>query len=192
VAVRLLPRVFRLALRHVSSRQQKDFVKRNDAGFALIGSLLVASLATVLLTLVQKIGQDRAAATAPARPTLTSILAEQKLEHLRGLSWGFDDAGVPLMDAELALSPQGALQRDTIGYVDYLDSRGFVLGGGSVAPDRTIYVRRWSIEPLKTNPDNSIVIQVAVSPHRKRDLAQGSSRLVAVRTREVTTPPLSQ
>jgi hypothetical protein len=58
-------------------------------------------------------------------------------------------------------------------------------------PTGTVYIRRWSIEPLPTNPNNTILIQVVVTRFRTQSagqLATGRSpdeaRLVSVKTRK--------
>src|SRR5262245_63191796 len=102
--------------------------------------------------------------------TTASVLAQQKMEQLRGLTWGFDMIGLPLSDTTsdltvvpeqpqggpgLTPSPDGALRNNFDGYCDFLDGSGQSLGGGTAVPPNTVYVRRWSIEPLPTNPNNT-------------------------------------
>lgn len=142
--------------------------------------------------------------------TFAATLAEQKMEQLRGLTWGFDTLGLPLSDTStdttvvpasptggtgLAPSPAGTLSSNTAGYCDYLDVNGASLGGGATAPPGTVYVRRWSIEPLPTNPNNTLVLQVLVTRNRDRgqaDVVAGVGRLpdearvVTVKTRKAT------
>src|SRR4029078_5148931 len=85
----------------------------------------------------------------------------------------------------LTASPPGSLTRNTTGYVDYIDQSGRVLGGSDTAPARTVYTRRWSIEPLPGSAD-MLVLQVLVTKlsngagglTRRPDQA----RLVTVRT----------
>ena len=61
------------------------------------------------------------------------------------------------------LSPHtdNTLQANTDGYVDYLDNWGRTLGGGTVIPGNTAFIRRWSVEPLPTNPNNVVILQVS-------------------------------
>ncbi len=81
--------------------------------------------------------------------TSTTVLAGQKLEQLRALTLGFDDAsGLPVTDMSTNLttepptsgggglnpSPSNSLSTNTPGYVDYLDSRGNWLGTGGAPP----------------------------------------------------------
>lgn len=139
--------------------------------------------------------------------TFTSVLATQKMEQLRGLTYGFDVLGLPISDITtdtsvspetptggtgLAPSPSNTLQEGTDGYVDYLDANGVSLGGGTVVPDNTSYIRRWMVEPLPTNPNNTLVIQVLVTRRRNRGAADigavarapEEARLITVKTRK--------
>jgi hypothetical protein len=137
------------------------------------------------------------------------VLAQQKMEQLRGLTWGFDVLGLPTTDTAtdttkfpetgggtgLSPSPQNTLQQNVVGYVDYLDAKGNSLGGATAAvPVNAVYIRRWMIEPLPTNPNNTIVIQVLVTRHRNRGAADSGSvmrlpdeaRIISVKTRKAT------
>src|SRR5262245_53462552 len=122
--------------------------------------------------------------------TFTAALAVQKMEQLRGLKWGFDAQGNTTSDAALAPSTTDTLLESVVGYVDYLDVNGRVLGAGAAPPANAIYVRRWSIAPVETNPDNTLIIQVLVARIRggvAPDTTLPSpeeARLVTVRTRK--------
>jgi len=116
---------------------------------------------------------------AARHQTSTTVLAAQKMEQLRSLTWGYDDdgLGLPVSDTTSNLSaepftstggglnpsPAGALNSNTPGYVDYLDGRGNWVGTGTTPPPAAVYIRRWSIEPLPTNPNNTLVLQVLVT-----------------------------
>lgn len=142
--------------------------------------------------------------------TSTTAMAQQKIEQLRGLTWGFDTAGegLPVSDTSTNLavepaaptgaglnpSPANALEQNVSGYVDYLDAYGTYLGTGTTQPPGTVYVRRWSIQPLPTNPNNTLVFQVLVTPlvnevtrgtsTAPRQRMAGDALLVSVKTRK--------
>jgi len=141
------------------------------------------------------------------RQTYASTLAQEKMEQLRGLAWGYDDVGLPISDYStdlavdppdpddgvgLAPSPGNALAANVNGYVDYLDRYGRSLGGGETVPVNTVYVRRWSVEPLPTNPNNTLILQVLAFSVGDRpdtdgpvlDLGRDEGRLVSVKTRK--------
>jgi len=131
-------------------------------------------------------------------------LAQQKLEELRALTWGFDTQGLPIADTTtdtaanpsrptggtgLSSSPSGSLDENTSGFVDYVDRFGDKLGGGAAPPAGALYTRRWSIQPLPQDPGNGLIIQVLV---KRTAVATGlvrpgrllaDARLVTVRTR---------
>ena len=144
--------------------------------------------------------------------TTTTALAEQKMEQLRSLTWGFDadGLGLPVSDTTTNLavwppthtgsglnpSPADALDRNTTGFVDFLDASGRWVGTGSNPPPGTTFIRRWSIQPLPTNPNNTLIVQVMVthlsteatranSTEPRRRLP-GDSWLVTVRTRKAS------
>ena len=181
----------------------------SESGFSLI-EVLVASglLASALIALAQLFAISTATNLSSRNTTYAAVLAEQKLEELRALTWGFDREGLPITDTTtntavnpetptggtgLTPSPPTALNENTEGYVDYVDQFGNKVGtGGTSPPGDAIYSRRWSIMPLPTNPNNTIVIQVLVTRHRNRGAAdQGAvarlpdeARMITVKTRK--------
>ena len=140
--------------------------------------------------------------------TYATVLAEQKMEQLRGLTWGYDSLALPLSDTStntalpvespnggtgLTPSPAGALTDNVDGYVDYIDQFGNIIGGGATIPGRTVYIRRWSVEPLPTTASGALVLQVIVTTLlNRRDADQAGStrrlrdeaRLLTVKTRK--------
>ena len=183
--------------------------RRAEAGFSIIEVLVATGLlATALVALAQLFAIAQASNAAARNSTLTMVLAEQKLEQLRALQYTFDRLGLPVQDTstDLAVYPPAAtggkglsphtdntLQANTDGYVDYLDHWGRTLGGGTVIPDNTAYIRRWSIEPLPTNPNNVVILQVLVTRMRDRGAGNAGSvsrgaqeaRLMTVKSRKV-------
>ena len=139
-------------------------------------------------------------------------MAEQKLEELRGLTWGFDleGQGLPLSDTTTNLavyppahngsglnpSPSDSLEENTAGFVDFVDGGGTWVGTGTTPPASAVYIRRWSIQPLPTNPNNTLIIQVLVTPVASesarvesaftRTRMAGDALLVTVRTRKAS------
>jgi type II secretory pathway pseudopilin PulG len=184
---------------------------RGDAGFSLVETLVaIILLTTALVSTAQLFVIATRANMAAQKTTFAATLAHEKMEQLRGLAWGFDDLGLPISDfstdltteppvpnggAGLAPSPGNSLSSNVDGYVDYVDRFGTTIGGGMAPPDGTVYVRRWSIEPLPTNPNNTLILQVLTFSLRDRDDAgagggalldrrQDEARLVSVKTRK--------
>ncbi len=189
--------------------QTERFDPRANAGFSLVETIIATSLlATALVSVAQLLAIGISANATARNGTLATILAQQKLEQLRGLVWGFDPSGLPVSDVStntavtpesptggtgLQPSPPDTLWRTTDGYVDYLDAQGLVLGGGSSVPEGTAYVRRWSILPLPGHPNDTVVLQILVKRHyadRSPGGEPGASRtpdealIVSVKTRK--------
>ena len=176
---------------------------RNDAGFSLIEVLIATLLlATALTTLGQLFALSARSNIGARSTTYTAMLAQQKLEELRALTWGFDTQGLPISDTStdttvspetmaggtgLSPSPAGSLSGNAVGYVDYINQFGEKLGGGAVPPANAVYVRRWSVEPLPSNPNNTLVLQVLVFRNNDRGSANnGAGRLLPEEARLVT------
>jgi len=188
-----------------------DDERAGEQGFSLVEVLLATTLLTVaIVSLAQLFAVSTRANTNAKLTTFTTVLAQQKMEQLRSLTWGFDAQGLPLTDTStnitaaveaptggrgLTPSPAGALGENTDGYCDFLDRNGQSLGGGTTPPANAIYVRRWSVEPLPTNPNNTLVLQVLVARNRSRNAADQAvgvdrlpdeARIISVKTRKAT------
>jgi len=178
-------------------------------GFSLLETVVATGImATALVALGQMVAISVANNVSARTATYATVLAQQKMEQLRGLVWGYDTLGLPLSDAStntaaptespaggtgLRPSPASALTSNVAGYIDYVDRFGNIIGGGETIPDKAAYVRRWSIEPLPSNPDNTLILQVVVSTLVERGTSEraGSmarrrdeARLVTVKTRK--------
>jgi prepilin-type N-terminal cleavage/methylation domain-containing protein len=152
----------------------------SDAGFSLVEVLVAMMLLTITALGVGELFAVAIRASSMARhQTSTTTLATQKMEQLRDLTWGFDtlNQGLPVSDTTTNLStepatnnggglnptPANTLNTNTAGYVDFLDAKGAWVGTGTNPPAQAVFIRRWSIEPLPTNPNNTLVLQVLVT-----------------------------
>jgi prepilin-type N-terminal cleavage/methylation domain-containing protein len=180
-------------------------------GFTIVEVLVALLLISVVALGTAELFAVSIRATHAARnQTTTTVLASQKLEQLRSLTWGFDESGtgLPVSDlttnlgqepptnngAGLNPSPPGTLNQNIAGYVDYLDGRGQWVGTGVTPPATAVFIRRWSVEPLPTNPNNTLVLQVLVTtvtresevsgvPGPRRRMAD-DALIVSVKTRK--------
>jgi prepilin-type N-terminal cleavage/methylation domain-containing protein len=189
------------------------FNSSNSRGFSLVEVLVAMGLlTTVSLGVAQLFALSTRNNLTAKGQTSTTAMAEQKLEQLRALTLGFDLAGqgLPVTDTTTNLtvsppqhngsglnpSPADALERNTDGFVDFLDANGQWVGTGSTAPRTAVYIRRWSITPLPTNPNNTLVIQVLVTPVASeqarvesaftRTRMSGDALLITVKTRKAS------
>jgi type II secretory pathway pseudopilin PulG len=185
----------------------------SSRGFSLVEVIVSMGLLTaVSLGVAQLFALSTRANLIAKGQTSTTAMAEQKVEQLRGLTWGFDlqGQGLPLSDTTTNLavyppahngsglnpSPIDALEQNTSGFVDFLDGNGAWVGTGTTPPGSAVYIRRWSIQPLPTNPNNTLVIQVLVTPIAleaarvqtayTRTRMVGDALLVTVRTRKAS------
>jgi prepilin-type N-terminal cleavage/methylation domain-containing protein len=181
-----------------------------ERGFSLLEVLIATTILTVgVATLAQLFALSTRANASARTTTFAAVLAEQKMEQIRSLTFGFDNLALPITDITtdltktpeagggkgLSPSPEKTLQQNTLGYCDFIDQFGNSLGGGTVPPNNTVYIRRWSIEPMPTNPNNTLVIQVLVTRLRNRGTADDvknvkrlpdEARVVTVKTRKAT------
>ena len=177
-----------------------------DRGFTLIEVFTaVAMLAASTLLVAQLIVSTTRSVHEARLQTATTALAASRLEELRSLAWAFDTFGNTVTDGTtnlsseqptsagsgLSLSPPGALDDNTAGFVDFLDDTGRWISAGPAAPPAAVFVRRWSIEaPADGSPD-SLVIQVLVRPivedlpraGRRPLVGRAEGRLFTLRTR---------
>src|SRR5215208_4624818 len=128
-----------------------------DRGCSLLEALIATTIVATAVAALAQVAALAIHANANAKATtFTALLAQQKMEQLRALTWSFDPAGVPRTDTTtnlaaaaaaggsgLAASPADALGHDAVGYCDFLDRYGRPLGGGPPMPAGAVYVRRW-------------------------------------------------
>ncbi len=172
----------------------------SSRGFSLIEVIISMALLTIVsLGVAQVFAMTQRVNLVARGQTSTTAMAEQKIEQLRGLTWGFDlqGQGLPLTDTTTNLavypstatgsglnpSPADALEQNTPGYVDFLDANGTWVGTGTTPPGTAMYIRRWSILPLPTNPNNTLVLQVLVTP-----IATEATRVATAYTRTRMLP----
>ena len=181
-------------------------------GFSLIEVVIsMGLLTTVSLGVAQLFAVSTKANRTARNQTSAVALAEQKIEQIRSLSWGFDlnGQGLPVTDTTTNLavyphtasgsglnpSPSDALLTNRDGFVDYLDTNGVWVGTGGTPPGNASYIRRWAIVPLPTNPNNTLVIQVLVTAvsdetirrdtgGQTRTRMPGDALLISVKTRK--------
>jgi prepilin-type N-terminal cleavage/methylation domain-containing protein len=185
----------------------------NSGGFSLVEVVVAMGILTIVsLGVAQLFAASTRVNVVAKSQTSTTMLAEQKMEQIRSLTWGFDTngEGLPVSDttSDLATypttqdgsglnpSPSGSLEQNTAGFVDFVDASGIWVGTGNTPPATAVYIRRWSIQPLPTNPNNTLVLQVLVTPTSNEMARQqtanprirmpGDTLLVTVKTRKAS------
>ena len=182
----------------------------SETGFSLIETMIATGLLAGAITFLgQMFAMSIASHSSARRETFAAVLAAQKLEQLRGLTWSVGTLGEPLSDLStnlalpvqspaggtgLSYSPPNSLETNVEGYVDYVDQFGRILGGGSTVPGRAVFIRRWSVEPLPANPNDTLVVQVVVQSRNRGTAGRhdggaggrlsSEARLMTVKTRK--------
>lgn len=111
-----------------------------DTGFSLVEVLVASALLMVVMLAAASVMAAASDANSTSSViTRATVLAVDKMEQLRALS---------VDDPALQPSPSGALSANVEGFYD--------------RPDATL-LRRWSIEPLPSYPDDAVSIRVAVT-----------------------------
>ncbi len=131
-------------------------------GFSLIETIVATSLlAVALVTLAQVVDAGVQSGVAARTRAATALMAAQKMEQLRALTWAVI-AGMPPED------------------VDYLDASGDQRCPGASSPcGEAMYVRRWSATPA-SSLTGVLIIRVDVRPVGN---GHGSTTLVTARAR---------
>jgi prepilin-type N-terminal cleavage/methylation domain-containing protein len=134
-------------------------------GFSLVETIVAtALLATALIALAQLVGAGVQSGAAARTRTMTTLMAEQKMEELRSLPWA----------AIAVIAP---------GTTEYLDASGHEQCVGASDPcGEAVYVRRWSATPAPFS-SNVLLIEVDV-----RLVGKGHGTTTLVTARAQMTP----
>jgi type II secretory pathway pseudopilin PulG len=152
------------------------------SGFTLVETLIATSvLVTALAGLAQLFALSLRFTRDSAQSGAALVAAQDKLESLRALRFGYDDNGAALTDPRLQPSPPTSLSENLAPYVDWLDDAGNV-----VSETGASYARRWRITEMAVDDPAAIAIDVCVfrMPAIARGPAQAEACLVTARVRQ--------
>lgn len=125
----------------------------DSRGITLVEVVVALGLLSgAIVTLAQLSGLAVRANLSARVATLAAVLAAQKMEQLRAL---------PGVEQQ---PPGGSVQTDIAGFFEHFDGVGRPMPAGSSAPMPAVFVRRWSIERLPSEPARSRVLRVRVIP----------------------------
>jgi type II secretory pathway pseudopilin PulG len=168
-------------------RFSPDGGRHGEAGFSLVETLVATTMLALALTALAELLVISVRNNAVAKNgTFTSILASQKMEQLRGLTYGFDVLGLPISDTTTDTPKCGGRDRRT-GLAHRRATRcarhrqvnkHYQISTTSSTVARWFPItprhRRWMVEPLPTNPNNTIIIRCSCAPARSRRRNLGS------------------
>jgi type II secretory pathway pseudopilin PulG len=178
---------------------------RDSRGFALLEVLITAGIVITIAAGASQIVAIAIRVSHGARArTMSTLLAAEKMEQLRSLAWTYtttrspaisisssdvttDLSTDPASDAGPGLlpSPAGTLQSNVQFHVDYLDGNGCWLGRGTAPPGSAVYIRRWAVQPLPSDPENILVFQVVVTTREAGGaVSADAARLATIEARK--------
>lgn len=152
-------------------------------GFTLVETLIATGL---LITAMAGLAQLFALSVRSTRDSgqfgVALAAAQDKLESLRALRFGYDEAGATVTDPRLRGTPVASLSGDVEGCVDWLDGSGAGLADAHGAA----YVRRWRITTMASDEPEAIAIDVCVFDIRSadRDPHHADACLATLRVRQ--------
>ena len=154
---------------------------RRASGFTLVETLIATGiLVTAIAGLAQLFALSLRFTRDSAQTGAALVAAQDKLESLRALRFGYDENGAALTDPRLQPSPPTSLSENVAEYVDWLDDAGNV-----VTEAGATYARRWRITEMAVDPA-TIAIDVCVfrMPALDRGPAHADACLVTARVRQ--------
>lgn len=155
----------------------------SQRGFTLLETLIATGL---IVTAAAGLAQLFALSVRFTRDAgqfgVALVAAQDKLESLRSLTFGYDAGGEPLTDPGLRASSAATLSGDVERYVDWLDERGNVLGAAAGAA----YVRRWRVSEIAGDQPETVAIDVCVYrvPGVNAEPAHADACLATIRVRQ--------
>lgn len=155
----------------------------SSRGFTLVETVVATGILITALAGVAQLLILGAQLTHRARVSGQALIAAQdKLESLRGLPFGYDSAGVEVTAPVLTPSPYASLSANTPPYVDWIDSAGAQLA----APAGAALVRRWRIDAIDDARPDAIAIEVCVfrATAGESDIRAAEACLSTIRTRQ--------
>ena len=155
----------------------------SSRGFTLVETIVATSILITALAGVAQLLLLGAQLTRQASVSGQALIAAQdKLESLRGLPFGYDEIGGNHTAPALAPSPYSSLSENLPPYVDWIDSSGAPLtdSGGAAL------VRRWRIDTLDDAAPEAITIEVCVfrASTGETDIRAAEACLSTIRTRQ--------
>ena len=133
-------------------------IKFPSRGFTLVETVIAtAVLITALAGIAQLFALSARFMRDSSRSGAVLVAAQDKLEMLGALRFGYGDDGAPVTDPRLNPSRQTSLHENVDSYFDWLKDDGS--GGDERASS---FVRRWRITPIAANEPAAIAIDVCV------------------------------
>ena len=133
-------------------------IKFPSRGFTLVETVVAtAVLITALAGITQLFARSARFMRDSNRSGAALLAAQDKLEMLGALRFGYDDDGGPVTDAGLHASRQTSLHENVDSYFEWLEDDGSV-----GAENGSSFLRRWRITAIAADEPAAIAIDVCV------------------------------
>jgi len=131
-------------------------------GFTLLETVvatgvLVTALAGIAQLFALSVRSTRAAGSQGA----ALVAAQDKIERLRSLAFGYSPFGQPMTDPGLTSAAAQSLDQDTAGLVDFVNAEGAVVDVADAAHGAA-FTRRWRVTPIDQFVPEALVVEVCV------------------------------
>jgi type II secretory pathway pseudopilin PulG len=152
----------------------------SSRGFTLLETVVASG---ILVTALAGIAQLFVLSTHLTRQAGASgaalVAAQDRIESLRALAFGYDESGVSITDPGLQPSPGSSLNDDITPYVDWVDATG-----RPAASSAAVFTRRWRVSALASHPALAIEVCVFTAPAGNRGPQSADACLSTIRTRQ--------
>jgi type II secretory pathway pseudopilin PulG len=155
----------------------------SSRGFTLVETIVATGILVTALAGVAQLLILGAQLTRQANVSGQALIAAQdKLESLRGLPFGYDEVGGKSTAPAIQPSPYSSLAENAPPYVDWIDPSGAPLTDSRGAA----FVRRWRIDTLDDATPDAITIEVCVfrASTGETDIGGAEACLSTIRTRQ--------
>jgi type II secretory pathway pseudopilin PulG len=131
-------------------------------GFTLLETVVATGvLVTALAGIAQLFALSVRSTRDAGRQAVALGVAQDKLERLRSLPYGFGPLGEPITDPGLAHTAAETLEQDTTGAVDFVDDQGAAVDVNATTHGAA-FTRRWRVTPIDNFVPEAIAVEVCV------------------------------
>ena len=155
-------------------------------GFTLLETVVATGvLVTALAGIAQLVALSVRSTRDAGSQAAALVVAQDKIERLRSLQYGYGPLGEPLTDPGIVHTAAQSLEQDTAGAVDFVTDQGEVVDVNAT-PHGAIFTRRWRVTPVDNFVPDAIAVEVCVFrwPADGLSSATALSCLATVRARQ--------
>jgi type II secretory pathway pseudopilin PulG len=131
-------------------------------GFTLLETVVATGvLVTALAGIAQLFALSVRSARDAGSQAAALVVAQDKIERLRSLHYGYGPFGEPITDPGIADTAARSLEQDTAGAVDFVDDQGVAVDVAATTHG-AVFTRRWRVAPIDSFVPDAIAVEVCV------------------------------